>query len=566
MASPRAAPLTVVIALVASVCGPTAHAQPTVRVRAESRIELRAERRPEQIAVLGALRDDLGEPLADRPVEVRAIAADVALAPARAVARTRADGRFTVELALPTGAWRLVALFEGDEEHERVEVERALDLDRADVALRVTVPGGGRLDLDVASHAVQVEAQSEEGGGALTVELVDELDRPLGAETTDASGHARFAVASRALGGPGAGRLVVRSQPDARRAGAQTEVPVVRFRATSLELTASVREGKRADPVHLAGRLSDRGGPLDRKAVGIYAGGKHLATVLTDGDGRFALDTTIDGSPASRWSVIARFASDAPWRGSSASNAIEIEVASGGAGPWIWLLASIVLSVALLFFITRRAPRPAAASRAAPPAPVAGVATGRRRGLRADRSDLGGVVLDLRDDDPIAHARVVLTGAAGVQMVPVDPLGAFHVGELAPGTWGLRVEADGFSAEATAVNVPHRGEWSALCVRLVSLRARALDAFEIVARAAVAPGRFRGVLTPRELVRRAGAERAHAAGMDVVAREVERAGWGPEVPTEVQVEEIERGARAAADRLAEADPIARVDEPEQGSL
>ncbi|MBW2465028.1 MAG: hypothetical protein JRH11_25490, partial [Deltaproteobacteria bacterium] len=59
------------IAVIAISCAAPAAAQPTVLVRAESRIELRTERAPNRLVLLGALRDDLGFALAGQPIHLR---------------------------------------------------------------------------------------------------------------------------------------------------------------------------------------------------------------------------------------------------------------------------------------------------------------------------------------------------------------------------------------------------------------------------------------------------------------------------------------------------------------
>jgi len=543
----------------------SAGAQPVVRVRAETRIELRAERRPARVAIVGTLRDDLGSALPDRAVDLRAIPADPAFATARVIVRTSTDGSFEGELALPTGAYTLRALFEGDDDQERVEVERPLDLDHAEVRLEVVVPSGGRIDLDRAGVDVEVTARSTEGGAGIGIELVDELDRPLGSARTDARGLARLHVPARALGGPGAGRLVVRSHADARRAQAQTEVPVVRYRATRVSLSASVRQGTPGDAVVLRGRLSDSAGPLDRKAIGIFVAGAHHATVLSRSDGTFSVPTELDDGQAGRWVVQARFDSDAPWRGSSRSAELTIDVSSTNSAPWLALGVCSLLSLLLLWLIARRSPRRAAPERAVSIVPQPpGVVAARRRRLGADRFDLSGVVLDVRGDEPIPSAEVTLETAAGPLRVPVDALGAFGLAAVPGGSATLEVIAPGYGAVRASFAFPHRGECSDLVVRLESLRGRALAALLPIAQA-IAPGRRGvGVWTPRELVRRAG--RAQAAALEQLAADVERAGWGREPPTADGVARIEREAGELAGKLGPPDPPTRVDESEPGSL
>jgi hypothetical protein len=514
------------------------HAQPAVRVRAESRIELRTEREGGRVVVVGVLRDDLGEALADREVTLRARPTDDASGERRTV-RTDEEGRLRAEFALAPGAYRLGAIFVGDPDHERVEVERALDLDRADVRLRVTVPEQGRLRLDVPQHVVDVVAESAAGGAGLRVELADELGRSLGRATTDAEGRARFVVRSAQLGPPAAGRLIARGAADALRADAQTEVPIVRVSPTRVDLRlddASVRLGEQ---LRGRGRLIDHAGrALPREAVGLFDRGQHLATVLTGEDGTFEVRAEANREGALQ--LVARYDSDAPWRGSSASPIVRVEVSSASERPLGWLVGTVALTaVALLLLKGFGRRRPALAP---PPAPVrrtAGVESSARRG-RAERVDVGGTVLDLRDDEPLLRARVTLH-ASGEQLCEAEYSSAhgFAIKALAHGTYELRVEAAGYVSVIQALVIPHRGEWGTMRVRLDSLRDRALDAVVPVA-AELLPQRAWGTATPREVLERARAQGVVPSALPELASRAERAAYSPEPPTPADLEATEQ--------------------------
>ncbi|HJL29957.1 MAG TPA: carboxypeptidase-like regulatory domain-containing protein, partial [Polyangiaceae bacterium LLY-WYZ-15_(1-7)] len=150
------------------LCAAGAAAQPRVRVRAESRIELRTERpdAPGSVLLQGVLRDDLGAPLPGREVELQVRSAQgTAL---RATRRTDRDGAFEVELELAEGdRYQVTAAFAGDAGHERLRVERGLDLARAETHVTVEVPDRGRIDLDRESHEVGVRVRTPLGGGGL---------------------------------------------------------------------------------------------------------------------------------------------------------------------------------------------------------------------------------------------------------------------------------------------------------------------------------------------------------------------------------------------------------------
>ncbi len=364
-----------------------AHAQPTVRVRAQTRLELQVGRTEGGVAVTGTLRDDLGEPLPDRALELR-VRDEAGQSRGTRRAATDAAGRVTASFPLETGSYRVTARWSGDDGHDAVEVQQPVDLDRAYVRLSVVVGHGGRLDLDAPSHEVEVTATSAEGGAGLVVEVRDELDAELARATTDARGAARLALASRALGPPAAGRLVVRTPGDARRARAQTEVPVVRYRTTGIAMSAAPRRVTRGERVEIEGRLFDSQGPLARRAVGVFADELHLATVLTDDDGRFAPALELDGE-GGETVLTARFASDAPWRTSATSEPLRVVIEGAGSTPWPWLLGSMIACAIVVSLLSRR-PRaaPALASEPSEEAAKPGILTARAVSRGAQRRDV----------------------------------------------------------------------------------------------------------------------------------------------------------------------------------
>lgn len=213
-----------------------AAAQPMVVVRAEARIELRAAHEDGTIAVHGTLVDDLGEPMARRSVVVGIHQPDGrTLRTARRT--TDAEGAFSLTVAGEPTRYTLTASYEGDDYHPRLSVERQADLSRSPTRLRLDV-GDGRIDLDADSHAIGIDARGPHGGGGLPIAILDELGRELAEGVTDGEGHLDLRLPSRALGEPGAGRIVARTAGDARRAEARVEAPIVRYRRATLTLEA----------------------------------------------------------------------------------------------------------------------------------------------------------------------------------------------------------------------------------------------------------------------------------------------------------------------------------------
>jgi hypothetical protein len=502
------------------------------------------------------LRDDLGTGLAGREVVLTITASDGLADSLFLRAQTDADGRFSEPVVLETGGYTLHAVFEGDSDHDKFEALRELDLSRADVLLRVSVPEGGRLRLDRAAHTVAIHATSEEGGAGLEVDLTDELARQLGHGTTDANGDVSIVVRGAQLDPPAAGRIIARSERDARRAEAQTEVPVVRVGPTEVTVTATKPRVRAGDAVLLSGRLVDHhGAGIGRAAVGIYGvggqagGGPPLATVLTGRDGHF--DARVEMPPdVDDVRLAARFESDAPWRASSESAPLVVHRAAADAPAWPWLALTCALTALAIAVLARRARRAGAREADAPPVlRPPGIELAERRGIRPERLDVAGVVLDARDEEPVGSARVTLfrEGESPVE-IETGTDGRFALPRVAAGTWAISIAANGYAPMEATLVLPHRGEWSSLRVRLASLRGRALDAVLAVA-GEILPARAAVAATPREIAARLHGRSRAADPASALARDVERAAFAEEPPSEELLAAAERSRDAALEAL-----------------
>lgn len=508
-------------------------AQPTLRVRAEARIELGGEPTPLGLRIHGALLDDLGVPLGARELSV-SVRDERGAIIARHRLRSDRDGRFHVDVRSPDDTpLRVTAIFGGDASHERLEVERVVDRSRADVRLHLELARGERvLPLDDEGHEVRARVSSDAGGEALELELRDELDRTLARATTDGRGEATFVVPSSELGAPGAGRLVLWTHGDARRAEGRTELPILRRRVATLTLAAA-GEARPGEVLVASGALVDAHGPLRRRAIGLFDGDRHLGSVLTDDTGRFEWRGTVAREDAPRLSLVARFESDEPGHGSAASAPVDVVVSV--AAPFNpWSLAALLLSVASWLgvrWLWRRArPAPAPTPQRPPIAMAPVSARGAPRDLR-----LAGRLSDRRDE--ALAGRVVARDPAGREHhADCAPDGTFAL-ELPPGAWQVRFEAPRHAALETSVTTPHRGEWRAVDVQLESWRERALAVFRRVAGRVPIDGWEKRTL--HEMSAQARDPRVRALG-----RDVERAYYGPLAPSDEDVEALESRERA----------------------
>ena len=550
---------------------PWAHAQtspapaaqrPIVRVRADTRMELRSERNDSELTIVGVLRDDLGQPLASRTIrlELRAETRQ------RAEVRTSNDGTFEwTPDALPhgEGVFQLRAGFAGDELHRGLEVEREIELARAEVRLVVELEAH-TLDLDEPMHTIGLHARSALGGGSLQIELLDELNRRLASGVTTADGDLAFEVPSSQLGAAGPGRLRARTDGGPQRAAAQTEVPILRIRPTALTLESShagpVRVGERLE---LQGHLSTSQGPVVGRAVGIFLNDAHSATVLTDAQGHYQFASTLGEHHGPRVAALARFATDSPGLPSAESSRLQITTAGKGAGTWLWSALVFLIGLGLVGLLRRRGKVATAAARPVAP-PKAGVVAAQPRSRQAATlTHIKGRALDHRTGRPItiriswAHPSAIPSGAtealahaeptSGPPSAPAPghhqtpPDGVFEV-ELAPGTWNLRFESPAYAPLEQQVEVPHRGEWSNIQVRLESWRTRALTVFERVVAIVLPTARWE-----RLTIRQAGG-RGPAPVRDL-AHEVERHVYGAANPLPEDVATVQ----ARADKIVRTD-------------
>lgn len=514
------------LAIVLGSVAASAIAQPRVRVRAETRIELRTHRGTEnEVMVRGVLRDDLGAPLGRREVHVRVRDSGGATV-ADAVRTTDAQGAFGLRTYLRPGTYRMSARFGGDETYSEILVERGIDLARAEVHLVVRVRDEGRFDLDEPRHGVDVRVSCDAGVEGLEVELLDELDRPLARATADADGDLSFLLDSSGLGAEGPGRIKARTRGDARRADAQTEIPIVRFRATAISLDAEVRELEVGDEALLTGTLATSSEPLREAAIGIFDGDTHRATVLTDDAGRYRwrFVSTSDDAPSTTFRAV--FESDNPGRLGSESAPLRIAIEASGSWRWAWSLVPMLVCLILVVWIRRRQPDLAPA----PPVrrdPV-GISIAPTQHRRASSHRVRGWISEHADGEPLA-ARIDLQGPSPHSIDA--PEGRFDV-ELAPGTWTLRFVAPEHAPVESTIVVPHQGEWEGIRVRLETWRARIARAFVQLSRRFMKPR----TKTIREMRR----DQRLPTELESLGKAVEEGVYGPIPPSEAVVREVER--------------------------
>jgi hypothetical protein len=529
----------------AACAAPTSHAQPQVRVRGETRLELEQEAQGERVTVAGTLLDDLGVPLARRFVVVRLVSEQDTAHVHRQEVRTDAQGGFRATFPLPHGPHGVQVAFEGDGTHDGARLERPLDAARDDVRLRIHLSEGGRLDLDRPEHEVVVWATSNADTEGLEVVLSDGRGAALGRAATDRAGRAAFLIRTERLGPPGPGRLRAATEGDGARGPAEAEAPIVRERRARIALDPVAVES--SGELMVEGHLTDAEGPLPDRAVGLFTQqGRHLATTLTDGQGRFAHRVAPEDRAGEAQVVHARFDGDGQGRTAVESAPLTLPTAEAPNAPWPWLLAPMLVTALLLVWLRlSREPQQRVPSTAAGAPPPPGISPGATAARQRDRRDLAGRVIDGGHGRPVASAMATLVPADGSPRgLSVDADGCFRASDLPDGTLRLRVEAPGYAPVEAALQVPHRGEWSRAVVRMESLRTRALAVFRRVA-GRLLPGLAQWPTWTNREVRAQAQARGAGPGFDRLTDQVEHLYYGADPPTGAEVAEVEASAETA---------------------
>lgn len=523
-------------------CGDLAYAQvPLVRVRAETRIELRPTVKDGDPAIEGVLRDDLGNPITERPVQLRLRPLFGGETTLSFTVVTDDEGVFVAPATLKRAEYQIDAEFPRESLYERAAVSRRFDLARANVTLSLKVPNNGQLDLDAPDHRIEVIASSSRGASGLRLTLVDEFDRNLGSEVTDDAGRALFVIPSARLGPPSAGRLRVISASDGTRAEKQAEMSIVRFVRTRVTLEASHDGGKPGDVLAVRGTVTTKQGPLERRAVGLYGNGDHLSTVLTDPDGNYSTQFALPRG-TNNLAIQAIFESDSPGFVSARSDVLTVDIRGSGTSA-LWLLLPMAISGLIFWYLFRRSPVPVQERSPEPKAPPVGIVPAARRTRRPGRKDIRGRVLDYATDRPLTGARVWLEGAQGTVALPVATNGTFGLEEAPAGQYELAARADGFEKVTSRISVPHQGQWSGTVIRLRSYRLLAQAPFKTVVNRLLPIGRKWDIWTNREARDRARSRLSDPVQLDQLHDLVEEAFYAERAPSEGDIESIR--ARAA---------------------
>jgi len=571
-------------ALVLACAAPASGDAPRIQVRGVARIDVHAARAAGKTVLSGLVTDDRAAPVTEGLVVLTlAPSADRGATTAEAdggaarsaisarsvepcattgerlvfgssgelVLPTDAQSRFCVRLSLPLGSYvadlevRPSAFLDG------TRVNLSIDPARKAVTLGFD-PEPTIVDLDGDALSVDVVATTEDDGEVsaapgILLELSNEGDVALSRATTNASGIARFHMASAALGPPGRGELRVSFSGDADSGASshtafverRTRVHVEAASATDRETTTLLFQDLVTVDVMATAACAAHGcSASPTGSVELYLGETLLgAAPIASRRAKVAATLPSGLDPRSQARLRLRYVADASWfvpggdvvlprQGPSTSAWGEILVALAGLLVAGWVVAARLPRKDLALF------GPAAKGPQAPP----------RAGLRVLREDatsraILGRVVDAHGGEPVALANVRLerTGfdrTDVVSQVTSDPDGRFELPGLG-GRPGDEVVVDSRQYCTLRSPIAVHGE---IEIALVRRRRKLLD--DLVGWARRRGGRFdaRPEPTPAHVRRAAEGEPQIADWADAL----ERAVYGSAVVDERLESEVTR--------------------------
>jgi hypothetical protein len=280
---------------------------------------------------------------------------------------------------------------------------------------------------------------------------------------------------------------------------------------------------------------------------------------MTDERGEFQTELWVDLEQGPL-ELTARTEGDATGAYPAAEARAQLRIAPARPVPLAWLLLASLVVGALAWLSNHRRASASAELETEPRVrePTEPSISPARGHGRRDRHKVSGRIIDLRGDRPLGHATIAILQAPADTTCTLhsDDNGRFESPVLPNGRARLRIEATGYVSTEIDLELPHRGEWSAVVVRLESLRARALAAFRALALRALPSARAWGVWTTRE-AREWIAERApdQRAAVRRLTRAVERACYARELPVAEDVAVIEQAASEVAAALRAGRPL-----------
>ncbi|MEO6955027.1 MAG: carboxypeptidase-like regulatory domain-containing protein [Polyangia bacterium] len=550
------------VALILSLAGGLASADPTLEVRGRMRLELdQVERHERTLSVAGRLMDEAqSEPMSGWTVALRVSAIDDRGQEAfvfGAAMPTDEDGTFAFRVnSIGPNRYVLHLSAPGDTVYAApAPIDREIDLGRRSIELHLLVPPeqpARASTLPVGLEAVALDRSTASNAGDAPYEdgvAVDlDVDGVATATIVLSGGRATTQLTlPRATAGK---EVVVRARfaGDATRGPAEATQRVRLVEDAALTLTTDATRVVAGSELVVHGRLTfgDRG--VGGLPVTIHVltddGDTTARTVDTDPTGAYeALVRTPDRLRVAfqaQFEVAEAKARSLP---SARSEVLIVELTRGfslvdlgsrPAGAALAIAGLLLGALALLRLGAWLAPR-----RAKVAALAKAVAEAPPRATLRTTTDhrVAGRVLDGERAVALVGAKVRLVGAA--DSLTTDTRGAFDLGTLLAGRYELEIVHSGYARLVLPLVVPHRGEHSLLEARLVPLRAEILRVYGAALAPYVPRDAKLGQRTPRELAQVA--RFAPAQTVAALRRLVEESCYGlagPDAATLARIEAL----------------------------
>jgi|GEM_PF-5825921 len=530
-------------------------AEPTLRVRAQVSLELRVSGKEPGLRIEGSLTDDLGARLTQRPLHVAFRGAGTATLPPNARNRNiRTDSRGQFALDAPCVGCSVQVEFAADAYYEHVTASQTVAVPRPAVSLDFLEPSELAVSLDQQSVGLVVRASGPARVDELSIELQNELARPIAQGKTGADGVLRLQIDSSVLGPYGLGEIVARVPATIDHAAARVSKAILRTVQTQTDLQAKLDGKRRSLKVSL--QLNAQSQPVVQRAVGVYLDKQHVSTLITDERGYASAELALDEKALSvgKHRIHANFQSDIPGLLSSESATQTLEVVEPARPSIAWLLLPVLASVAFVLWSARR--KPAHTKRAETAVQVGpevrmGV---EARGRSAPLATISGRVEDVDTGHGLAAALELSTNDQLVHSVQTHADGSFESDALPPGEYQARVVAPGYAGIAFAFTLPHHGACSNMQISARSLRVLALDTYGSFAARVLPDARVRGKTVRETLAAAVGGKRV--ARVTELAQATETIAYARAIPYEGELHDLQRAAANALREAGQQGPVA----------
>lgn len=466
---------------------------PTITVRGTTQLELeKIERVRGGVMLTVRLVDgELGEGIPDRPVTLT-IGQD-GLEVFRADRTTSRAGSAQIFVPHQEGEYELSLGFAGDPLYVATSpTSTRVDLRKEAIGLTLSVPPR----MDVGSRPLPVTVLARQNGPIPEL-LVEFSIRREGKViirrhgTTDQEGQVRLELPASELGGAGELMVEAISRATAEYNSARASQRVFLVSETTTTLHFARTSGRQDTRLSAQGKVTDSGGPVAKGTVRLLALGRVLATVTTDGNGRFSALVSLRHLPLGEVAVTAELVPASPWRRPSRSAPVVLVVEPPKPIPMSYFLTPALLTLAFIGVLLMARRRPwqrlkarwqALKNRKVPDG--GGIALGRRRSMGglfgADLFGIRGTVLDAHLGQPLAGAAIYVRARSREMddhLTRAGEDGTFSLTGVPAGSWEILVSHPGYLPQSLPVSLPHRGELHGLLVRLQSVRQRVMDIY-----------------------------------------------------------------------------------------